>query len=245
MLSNISLNKLINYLHLGELVKSWKECMSDNAGGFLIPVSVKLKDREFERYRHLPIDWSISAITKEDLPSEFSSNAVKTVDMFRRKTVNLDVECMIYFDIQTGNIVSCNFADENIPNEVTGEIYPDFLEGMHIASLHNHPKHYCSPPSSKNFQMLSLDFEEYELILSERELWILESKDIIFDEETINKIREKTGGYLEIIFNDSNIQFENGYEVWDNVKKIYGDLLLIYFNKEFDNIKLIRRNLNG
>ena len=59
---------------------------------------------------------------------------------------------------------------------------------MHIASIHNPPRQYCSPPSSKNFQMLGLEFEEFELISSQDELWILKSNEIIFDDETIAEI---------------------------------------------------------
>lgn len=188
MISKNSINDMINKLHL-------KEFLNDNSGGFLLPLEVKLKDKEFEKYRHLPIDWSVSSITSDDLPGEFSSKAVKTVDMFRRKTFNLDCECMIYFDIDSGNIVSCNFSDEGNDN-VRGIIFPNLLKDMHIASLHNHPREYFSPPSGKNFEMLGLEFEEYELILSENELWILESKEIIFNENEIDKIRKMVDFFL-------------------------------------------------
>lgn len=56
---------------------------------------------------------------------------------------------MLYFDIETGNIVFCGFANEDVPNEVTGDIYSKLLKGMHIASVHNHPRQYCSPPSGE------------------------------------------------------------------------------------------------
>ena len=56
-----------------------------------------MTDREYGKYRHLSINWDISPITKEHLPDEFSQKAVKTVDMFRRKTYDLNYECLIYF----------------------------------------------------------------------------------------------------------------------------------------------------
>ena len=167
MISKNNLKNIIHKLHIDDFIRSQKELMMDNRGGFLLPFEVKITDKEFERYRHLPVDWSLTSLTKEDLPSEFSQKSVKTVDMFRRKTINLDFECMIYFDIETGNIVFCSFADEDEPDEVTGDIYSTLLKGMHIASVHNHPKQFCSPPSGKNFEMLGLEFEEFELILSE------------------------------------------------------------------------------
>ena len=244
MISKNSINNIVHKLHLDEFIESHKRLLRDNRGGFLIPFEVKITDKEYERYRHLPIDWSLSSITKDDLPVEFSDKSVKTVDMFRRKTYGLDIECMIYFDIETGNIVSCNFADDD-PGHVNGTIYPNFLKGMHIASAHNHPRKYGSPPSGKNFEMLQYDFEEFEIILSQRELWVLESKIDVFDEARVNKIRKALDEGLQAIFVEINDDYLDGYLVLDNLEREYGNFLLIYLNKGFDNIKLTRRYLDG
>lgn len=165
--------------------------------------------------------------------------------MFRRKTHNLDIESMIYFDIETGNIVSCNFADENEPGHVDGIIYPDILIGMRIASAHNHPMRYGAPPSGKNFEMLKYDFEEYEIILSQRELWILESRLDVFDESEVNEIRKYLdGGGFQAILDEIDGDFLEGYFVLDNLDKQYGDLILTYLNRKLNNIKLSRRYLD-
>lgn len=245
MLSKNSINNIARKLHLDEFIELHKMFLRDNRGGFLIPFEVKITDKEYERYRHLPIDWSLSPITKEDLPEEFSEKAVKTVDLFRRKTHGLDVECMIYFDIETGNIVSCNFADDDSPDRVNGIIYPNFLKGMHIASAHNHPRKYGSPPSGKNFEMLQYDFEEFEIVLSQRELWVLESKIDVFDELLINEIRKDLNEGLQAILDEISEDFLDGYIVLDNLDREYGNFLLIYLNKGFDNITLTRRYLDG
>jgi hypothetical protein len=126
MISKNSINNIVRKLHLDEFIESHKRLLRDNCGGFLIPFEVKITDKEYERYKHLSIDWSLSPITKDDLPAEFSDKAVKTVDMFRKKTHDLDVECMVYFDIETGNIVSCNFADDGSPDHVSGTIIQIF-----------------------------------------------------------------------------------------------------------------------
>ena len=233
--------KIVRTLHLDVLFKSMKKCWNGPRGGFLIPVTVKLTDPEYERYRHLEINWEISPITKDDLPDEFSSQAVKTVDMFRRKTFDLPYECMILFDYETGNIISCNFSDD-FEDKVESEIYPEFLKTMHIASIHNHPKQFCSPPSSKNFQMLGLEFEEFELISSQEELWILKSNKMILDNETIVEIRKKSNEYFDEAMDDANNQ--EGYHLLDCQNRCYGDMLLNYINN-FDNIELIRRYLDG
>lgn len=245
MISKNSINNIVRKLHLDEFIESHKRLLRDNRGGFLIPFEVKITDKEYERYRHLPIDWSISPITKDDLPAEFSDKAVKTVDMFRKKTHDLNVECMIYFDIETGNIVSCNFADDDAPGHVSGAIYPNFLKGMHIASAHNHPIKYGSPPSGKNFEMLQHDFEEFEIVLSQRELWVLESKTEVFDESFVNEIRKDLDEGLQAILDEICEDFDEGYLVLDNLNEKYGNFLLCYLNNRLDNIKLTRRYLDG
>ena len=244
MISKSGLKNIANKLHLDGFIESQKELLRDNRGGFLIPASAKIKDVEYARYRHLPINWSISPITKNDLPEEFSQRAVATVDMFRRKTYDLECECLIYFDIHTGNIVSCNFSDEE-PDKVNADIYGDCLDGMHIASIHNHPKPYYSPPSGKNFEMLGIEFEEYELTLSKNELWILESKEVVFSCDEINDIRKSANDYFDFISEETSDDLEKGYLIIDNIDCLYGDFLLDYLNNDFDNIKLTRVNLDG
>lgn len=244
MIPSFEFKKLVHKLHLDKLYKSLKECHNDNRGGFLIPTSSKITDSEYAKYRCLPVNWSLPPITKEDLPDEFSVNAVKTVDMFRRKTIDLTYECMIYFDYKTGNIVSCSFSDKNHPNEVNGIIYPYLLKKMNIASIHNHPIQYGTPPSGKNFEMLSLEFEEFELISSREELWILESREKIFSDDEIRKIRENIGNFYNSLYLDINFEFDEGYRVIEEFNKRYGDFLLNYLNNKYTNIKLIRRYLN-
>lgn len=210
----------------------------------MIPTSAKVSDTDYSKYRHLLINWSISPITKDDLPDEFSPQAVKTVDMFRRKTVDLPHECMIYFDYISGEIVACSFSDEYSFNKVQSLIYTYLIKDMAIASIHNHPLQYGPQPSSKNFEMLGLDFEEFEIISSKGELWILESRDVIFDDDEINGIRNHINEYYDSISQEVNSEFDEGFLVIDNFNKRYGDFLLAYLNNEFDNIKLTRRYLN-
>ena len=243
MISKDSLNNIVDKFHLDGFIKSQKRFWQDNRGGFLIPVEAKVKDKEFARYRHLPINWSISPITKEDLPDDFSQKAVNTVDMFRRKTYDLDYECLIYFDIHTGNIVSCNFSNKE-PDEVNAVIFPHCLKGMHIASIHNHPHQYYSPPSGKNFEMLSNEFEEYEIISAKNELWILESKEMIFVDEIVEEIRKNANKSFKSYLNEANVELKESYRIIDNVDRDYGFYLLSYLNNEFENIKLTKVDLD-
>jgi hypothetical protein len=244
MISKASLKEIVHKLHLDDLAKSMNECRKDTRGGFFITVSAKISDAEYSRYRHLPINWSIEPITEDDLPSEFSPNAVKTVDMFRRKTIDLPYECMIYFDYISGNIISCNFSDDDVSDEVKGVVYPRLLNKMHIASIHNHPIQYCSPPSGKNFEMLGLEFEEYEIISSQNELWILESKEVVLDKDNLDKLRKKLDDSLNSFFDEVRPNFDEGYLILDNVNEGYGNFLLNYLNRKCDKVKLTRRYLN-
>lgn len=131
----------------------------------------------------------------------------------RRKTINLPYECMLFFDYNSGNIVSCNFSNSNSPNKVKGKLYTYLLKMMHMASIHNHPIQYGSFPSGKNFEMLGLEFEEFELIVSINEMWILESHEEIFSTQEINKIRSKLDYYQDSIFFDINSEFKEDYMV--------------------------------
>ncbi len=185
----------------------------------MIPTSAKINDLEFQKYRYLEVNWSISPITKDYLPEEFSPQAVKTVDMFRRKTINLNVECMILFDYITGDIVSCNFSGESEDDKVESIVYPKVFRNMCIASVHNHPIDYCSPPSGKNFQMLGFDFEDYELIFAKNELWILKSKEIVLNDREIEEIRKKVSYFFDACFEEINCEFEEGYLITDNFER--------------------------
>ena len=90
--------------------------------------------------------------------------------------------------------------------------------GKHVATIHNHPNLYESALSSENFQILELEFEEYELVSSRNALWILKSKEILPEKDIIE------------IKND--IVTLNGYsklQSYDN-ERIYEELLLDYIN---------------
>lgn len=131
-MKNSILTNMFQKLHLDGFLDSQKRLWEDNRGGFLIPIEAKIADEEYKRYRHLPINWNIPPVTKDDLPCEFSQKAVNTVDMFRRKTFDLDCECMILFDYISGNIVSCNFSNESDEDKVESVVYPKVFKDINI-----------------------------------------------------------------------------------------------------------------
>ena len=92
--------KIININNLYNIIKN--SISIDNRGAFVLPFELKLKDQEFLKYCHLDVDWNVDSISKGDLPPEFCKKAVNLVDLFRRKTVNLPYECLLFFDYKTG-----------------------------------------------------------------------------------------------------------------------------------------------
>ncbi|WP_407381964.1 hypothetical protein [Methanobrevibacter sp.] len=139
--------KFIHY----NIKQQYSNFLKDEYGQLLIPLKLKLTDDEYKFYRELTIDWTISPIKKEDLPEEFSKKACKLVDLFRRKTINLDFECMLYFDYYTGEIIYCFIGNENYIDNTIDEFY---FKDKHVASIHNHSQNNFSPPSPENFEIL-------------------------------------------------------------------------------------------
>ena len=120
----------------------------DNKGGLLMPSSLKFEDSDFMKYRHIPVNWEIKSVSEDCLPEEFSPMAVKLVDMFRRKTIDLPYEIMLIFDYKTGDLIYCFVNDDGSGDEVFGVVDEDILFGRNICIIHNHPIEYGSSPSS-------------------------------------------------------------------------------------------------
>ncbi|WP_406533860.1 hypothetical protein [Methanobrevibacter sp.] len=221
MISNSTLKKII-YLknHFPKL---------DDKGALLVPTSLKLKDIEFMKYRHLPVNWQIRPVTGNDLPSEFSPKAVKLIDLFRRKTIGLTYEVMLIFDYKTGELLYCFVNDFGESNEIYGNVDEEVFVGKHVATIHNHPKLYESALSSENFQILELEFEEYELVSSRNALWILKSKEMLPEKDII-----------EIKNSITTLNDYSKMQSHDN-ERIYEELLLDYINNVRFNIELTRR----
>ena len=48
----------------------------DEKGGILLPLDLKIRDIDFMKYRHLPVNWDTEAVRNDDLPDEFSPDSV-------------------------------------------------------------------------------------------------------------------------------------------------------------------------
>ena len=214
----------------------------DERGALLIPTKLKLKDLEFMKYRHLPVNWEIGAVTEDNLPEEFSPKAVKIVDLFRRKTIDLDYEVMLIFDYETGDLVYCFVNDLGHGDEVFGEVNEKILIEKSIAVIHNHPMDYGSPPSSENFQILGLEFQDYEILSSWDGIWIIESKESIHPREIIN-IKNKIQEIYDYSCEISAAEHVEENEIISRCDELYGNLLLGYINNHYLNVKLTKTEL--
>ena len=214
----------------------------DNRGGLLIPINLKIRDEDYCKYRHLEMNPHINSLTCEDLPCEFSQKAVRLVDVFRRKTIDLDYEVMLIFDYVTSEIIYCFVNDFEEGDYVQGEVDEKIFNGKHIAVVHNHPIEYGSPPSDENFQILSLVFQDFEILSSWDGIWIIESKGVISESEILdikNKIKQ-IYDYSSEISENMDLDEEN---IIFKTDEIYGKLLLEYISNHHLNIKLSKREL--
>ena len=92
--------------------------------------------------------------------------------------------------------------------------------------------------------MLGLEFEEFELISSQKELWILESREKLFSDDEIEVIHKEIDEFYELLDLEINSQTSEDFIFIDTLNRVYGDFLLNYLNDEYDNIKLSRRYLH-
>ena len=193
-------------------------------------------ESDFEKYNELKIN-NVSSIKIEDLPEEFGKEAFKTIEEFIKKTAYLNHEWLLYFDYKTGEILRCV---EGTNDNVKLEFIDDEFSGCHIASIHNHPSNLISPPSGENFNILLREFEDYKLIASKNELWILKAKRVH------KNLARMLNIYSKVIFNSLEIEADDLYNNEEMKQKYvnlyYGDYLLKYINdKNLKDIQLTKK----
>lgn len=177
----------------------------------------------------------IPYVKKSDLPSEFSEEALKTINDFIMKTRDLNYELGMFFDYRTGEILK---ESEGGFDDVSLEFESDEFIEKHVASIHNHHKDLISPPSGKNFGILEREFEDYELIAGYNEFWILEAKG------TNKSLMEDIKVYSGLLYDSLNLissRFYPKVKQGDIVEKEYGEQISRYINnKNIKNLKLTK-----
>ena len=222
---NFSKYKLIIFSLLINLADDLIACWKDDQG-LLFPNF----QTDYDEYRKLKIDFSVMSIDSKDLPKEFSKRTIREINKFRRKTANLDYEWILYIDYENGEILDCI---KGIVGEVTGVINLNSFKNRKVVSIHNHPEGFLSPPSYDNFELLKYDFEDYEIICSKDEFWIIEAKGILNPNDR----------YLiqELIFNIYTDVLEQFPDSFDKQNEFYGNLLLDFIKENCVNIYLDKK----
>ena len=163
------------------VIKDIDEIMTNKT----LPFSSSIYDKNnFKEFCEIKPDYSIKSIDRADLPEEFSDETCQFINLFRRKTAHEKTEWNIYIDYENNKIIHCFHGKET---KVIGNIHIGLMHDKKILSIHNHPHQTYSAPSAANFDILKYEFEDYEIICSENEYWILEAKGYFFTRESIKK----------------------------------------------------------
>lgn len=193
-------------------------------------------ESECDKYLKLKNNESLS-LKQSDLPDEFGDGAYNLIVDFIQKTRDLDYEWVLYFDYCTGEILRCMGGNEN---NVSLKFKDDEFKGYPVASIHNHPKNVLSPPSGKNFGILSRDFEDYELIAGLENFWILKAKGL--HENLINSFKS-VSHYLDRFSLSHCLKRYKSDEIIGKMHDLhYGNQLLKYINdKNITDIQLSKK----
>ena len=192
-----------------------------------LPLSNSLYNKDnFKEFCRLKTDWKIKSVDKSDLPEDISEETKEFIDIFRRKTAKEKTEWNFFIDYENNEIIHCLHGGET---NVKNRIHYALMQNRKILSIHNHPSGTYSAPSATNFEILNHEFEDYEIICSEEEFWILESKS------------QFTKNYIEKIKINIEVIFQNIQEKSNNPNKTYSKTLPEYINSLKNNIKLIRK----
>jgi len=225
---------IIAFLASAFSVDEFKKFLNDNRGGLILSFDdVEFPDKDWLEYKLLKSDKTVKSIDPEDLPKEFCPKACILVDEFHRKTVNQDIEWMLYFDYTTGEEIYCWKGEDD---KTGGEYEKIHFKNRKIASLHNHPKKLYSFPSLDNFDILENDFEDYEIICANSSFWIIEFKGILE-----NEIRKQIISDLSNMFREVNrevtLNFDE-HEIGITIDSIYSQYMINYLNIYYTNVNI-------
>lgn len=213
----------------------FRRFLNDNRGGLILPFGDNAyNDEEWLEYRRLKIDYSVKSVDPDDLPEDFCEEACRLVDEFHRKTLNENVEWMLYFDYTTGEVIYCWKGEKG---KIDGDFNKMDLDGKHITSIHSHTKGLYSFPSPDNFDILGNEFEDYEIITSLNVFWIVEFKGFV-DKTTRKRFQQDIGEDMSSTISTIRILC-SPYSVNDITEEVIGNYLTNEIDKQIQDINLI------
>lgn len=174
-------------------------------GGLILPIGGKSMDVDWLKYQKLKCDWSMKSIIPSDLPDDFCDESCRLVDEFRRKTVNVDVEWMLYFDYMTGEVIYCWEGEGGTSG---GDFDRIHFQGRNVASIHSHPKGYYSFPLPNNFDILENEFGDFEIIVSVGVIWIVGFNGCV-EKEVRQKFQFCIGKDMDKIYHKVKSKFDD------------------------------------
>lgn len=216
-------------------ITEFKRFLRDNRGVLVLSFDeIHIPDKGWLDYKRLEVDQSVKSISPNDLPKEFCPKACKLVDEFHRKTVNEDIEWMLYFDYTNGEVIYCWKGEK-------GKAKGDF-ENIHvcnrkIASIHNHPQGFYSFPSPDNFDILENVHEDYEIITSYSAFWIVKFKGKIAKEYR-KLFQQFLGGDMGRIISIIRTNCPK-YDIDNITEDVIGNYLMNEIDKEIQCIDLL------
>ena len=210
-------------------MKSENKEMAENKDEIPFKTSV-YNQNNFKDFCELETDWNIKSIDRNDLPKELSEKTCTFIDIFRRKTANEKTEWNFYIDYENDEIIHCLHGTKTSVKEW---INSGLMENRKIITIHNHPSKTYSAPSAKNFEILEHSFEDYEIICSKKEYWILKAKET-YDEMFQKEFKKE----IEAIFNYCD-SFRKMKHI--DTDKMYSERLTKYIYSEHTDISLIRK----
>ena len=227
---------LFEFIFKAFSLNEFKRFSNDNHGGLVLTFdNINLPDKEWVEYKLLKTDNSVKSISPNDLPSDFCPKARRLVDEFHKKTVNENVEWMLYFDYTTGEVIYCWKGNE----DYTGGSYDKIsFHGRNMASIHNHSKNYYSFPSPDNFDILENEFEDYEIITSVNTFWSVEFKGFV-EKEVRQNFQYNIAKYMNRINNKIISKYVDNDSINYLLEFYIGDYLLNFIDKKINNIDLI------
>lgn len=160
---------------------------------------------------------------RDTLPKEFSDESIDYIVDVLKKRGNASIEYGQSFNYKTGKPL--NHECKGIKDEVDIDMKNVNLDQGEIATQHNHPSTGLRAPSGYDFFVaMSNIWEDYKIIISKNEIWVIEAKGR-FDTKIRNDVCERLNEFAKNSMRKANSKnLEKGtFERWEFLNESYGE----------------------
>lgn len=174
---------------------------------------------------------------RDTLPQEFSDASIEYVVDVLKKRGNASIEYGQSFNYKTGKPLNreCKGSKDEVDIDMTNV---NLYQGE-IATQHNHPSTGLRAPSAHDFFVaMSNVWEDYKIIISKKEIWVIEAKGK-FDTKIRRDVCERLNEFANNSMRKANSKnLEKGtFERWEFLNESYGEDVKKYINF-VDNISI-------